>query len=215
MFVYFKSNSNWFESHYMKADTERLFPYDIESLENEIRDQVSKRYENTAIFKDRLKTNERTLNESIDFRISEMAMGRMASYMEAEIIHPIITFHGTSLEACTNIIDNGYDIAGLKDSKIKTAHGARYGYGVYTSPFFDFAKLYSTKKPGESKYVLINLVFCGKFKLVPNNSSLVDKSKPVNNKYNDGTDTHIIYGYEQIISADPDRVIPIAIITLS
>ena len=66
-------------------------------------------------------------------------------------------------------------------------------------------------------YVLINIVILGKFKLIApgGNETIKHNPPPTNGCYSDGSNTRIVYGLEQLVCADPKRIIPIAVMKIS
>ena len=93
------------------------------------------------------------------------------------------------------------------------AHGAAYGPGIYTSPFFDKAMSYTAATNEEYVYMIVNFLLFGKLKLIAP-TGMISKHKPVNGMYEDSSHTKIVFGMEQLISADPARVFPIAVIKI-
>ena len=154
--------------------------------------------------------------ESIDFYLDKKKFKLIESMLELESRHPIITFHGTSFKAVESILQHGYIIPQLdkNNSIARATHGAAYGIGVYSSPFFDKAIYYTT--PDKTHvYILINMVFLGKAKLIPPRGIGTDFRPPNNGVYCDGSNTRIVYGLEQLITGDASRVVPIAVMKIS
>ena len=216
---------NWFEIK--NIDQDKLYPYDIESLQTEIINQINSRNEKLDFIN--ISFGARYGNNTIDeiiFHLDNQKFSAMAKILETEKRHPIITFHGTNLDAVNSILANGYIIPqaltekqqnGQKnDIMVRRANGAMYGIGVYTSPFYDKAIYYSRAVESKYVYVLVNMVFLGIVKLIPplGNKNFTDFSAPKNGIYADGSNTRIVYGLEQIVSANSDMVFPIAILKI-
>lgn len=145
--------------------------------------------------------------KNITFDVDDSKFSSMIELNEAEDRHPIITFHGTSKAATKSILQGGYKAAGINGGKV--AHGQMYGPGVYSSHFLSKANSYA----GGTNTLIINVVFLGKIKLIPSFGS-VSSTLPKNGVYNDGSNTRVVFGLDQIICADPARVIPIGTVTL-
>ena len=137
--------------------------------------------------------------------------------------------------AVQSILDGGYIIPGSKNTNnvIKKKHGSAYGIGVYSSPFFDKANYYAAANNGYV-YILINIVLLGTFKMVPPSSGAMNTSAPLrsslresvspgdtfsqvplNGCYADGSNTRIVFGLEQLVSADTTRIIPVGVMKIS
>lgn len=205
---------NWFELK--NINTDRCQPYDIDMLKQEILEQVNNRAEklnfvNTQFYPD----CQNAAVESIDFYLDNCKFNRIAQYIEKDRRHPIISFHGTKPDAIDSIIKNGYIIAGDKTAaiKINMAHGAVYGHGVYTSSFFGKANCYAKPDTNGYVYIIINIQFPGKAVLIPPLFNTI-RDIPANGFYKDGINTRIVYGLDQIIAADPDRIIPVAVMKI-
>jgi len=109
-------------------------------------------------------------------------------------------------------LENGYIVPGIGNS-IKTTHGAAYGIGVYSSPFFGKSVYYTIPDKMKYIYILINMVFPGKMKMIaPNNRG--GNHKPINGSYENDFNTKIVFGLEQLVCADPERVVPLAIMKI-
>jgi hypothetical protein len=203
---------NWFELKNFRKENSR--PYDLESLVSEIQTQVDSRKDNLKFIDINFhKQYQNVVTEEIKWNLSLEQFQRICTNYPDEKVHPIITFHGTTdSKVVENIFRIGYIVPGTNG--IRIAHGSAYGNGVYSSPHFDKA-MYYTKPDGSHVYVLINLVFPGKTKLVPPAASgFVDRSNPVGGTFADGTHTRIVYGLEQLVTADADRVVPIGVMKL-
>jgi Poly(ADP-ribose) polymerase catalytic domain. len=199
---------NWFELR--KYDPDKTFPCDRETLQNEILEQVNSRSEKLDFIDISFGQSYRNkIVEDIIFDLDQNKFQSIAEKMIGETKHPIITFHGTSYEAIQSILAGSYLLPG-KDSVIKIAHGWAYGPGVYSSPHLDKA-MYYTKVHNSYVYVLINLVFVGKVKLVGSNQAGYQIK---NNCYADGCHTRIVYGLEQVVSPDPARVVPVGFLKI-
>lgn len=142
--------------------------------------------------------------KSIKYYLSDETFAKLISLNEQETYHPIITFHGTNAKARRAILLEGYKAPGINGGK--SAHGAIYGPGVYTSHFLHKASSYGEKT------LLINIVFLGKVKLIEPTPKPV--SAPKNGFYSDGVNTRIVYGLDQVVSGDPSRVVPIGLVTI-
>ena len=213
-FVYLRPDSNWFIVENLHKNDD-LFPYDCDTLKNEITNQLSNRYEYMDVFKTKFcfNVNSSEVKEQLDFYIDDNKLALMATFMDDEKIHPMITFHGTSKETIELILNNGYIIPGT-NKNVKIVHGAVYGPGIYSSPFYDKARYYAAKDKESFMYIIVNLLFPGKIKLI---SDIPDSKEkiPFNGVFKDNIHTKIVYGLDQIICADPKRVISVAVITLS
>ena len=219
---------NWFELK--NLNKKKAIPFDINALKDEILNQVNNRSDKLSFID--ITFGSKYVNKSVDsieFYLDQDKFNLIAEILSKETRHPIITFHGTSLKSVESILRTGYFIPGLNknldknlnknlDKKavdsIRVAHGSAYGIGVYSSPFFDKAMYYTTP---DNKYVymLINLVFLGKMKLIPPHGTCTNFGAPVNGIYADGSNTRIVYGLEQLITAESNRVIPIAVMKIS
>lgn len=218
-FIYLQPG-NWFELKNIKQ--EKLMPYEIDSLQQEVLDQVTNRSSKLDFINIHFgSVYTKKIIENITFHLDKKKFTTINSMLASEskpARHPIITFHGTtSLNVVNSILDQGYIIPGLdKNNHIKAKHGAAYGIGVYTSPHLDKCLYYTQADNTGYVYVLINLTFLGKMKLII--SGIKDENtnvtKIVNGAYPDGFNTRIVSGLEQLISADPNRVIPIAVMKI-
>jgi hypothetical protein len=208
---------NWFELK--NINKEKVCPYDIDMLKNEIINQITSRSDKLSFINLTFGSSHTKTEENIEFYLSDEKFQSMIKILESESRHPIITFHGTTYQAVQSILENGYVVPGLNDTKtdviVKRTHGAAYGIGVYTSPFFDKAMQYTTTHNDKCVYILINMLFPGKIKLIPPGGIGTDFKKPINGTYADGSNTRIVYGLEQIITADAGKVIPIAVMKIS
>ena len=207
---------NWFELKNIIAD--KTNPYDIDMFKTEILDQVNNRAEKLdfinvsfgIMYKDaRL--------EDITFHLDKEKFNRIAQILSSEKRHPIITFHGTKPDAVKSIFQQGYIIPSnnSKGMAVRVAHGAAYGVGIYSSPFFDKANYYAKPDSNGYIYILINMLFPGRAKLIPPCGPFTYKGNPTNGSYSDGTNTRIVYGLDQIVSADQSRIIPIAVMKIN
>lgn len=197
---------NWFE---LKKLSKKTRTYSLDELINEIREQVN----NHATKLDFInisfaKKYQKNSIEDITFYLDNNKFERLKELLVHEKRHPLLTFHGTSENAAKSILNTGYLIPGI--DKIQRKHGGAYGIGVYSSGFFDKAIQY-TNQSGSYVYLLVNMVFLGVVKMIPPGGCV---DKPINNIYSDGSNTHIVYGLDQVISADSNRVIPIALMKI-
>lgn len=209
---------NWFElKNINKLKTKK---YTLEELKSEILTQIYDRSEKLAVINRSLlvKYPKSTIDD-ITFYLDDTKFNEMIKKLEAETRHPIITFHGTTkLDNVQSINKNGYIIPGKHKQNtnitVKIKHGSAYGSGIYSSPFFDKCLTYTT--PDESKYVyvLFNLTFLGRMTMISPDLRIHPKINSSGGVYEDGTNTRILFGLEQIISADPDRIIPIGVIKI-
>ena len=207
---------NWFELKNINPD--KIYPYSMDSFKEEILNQVNSRSEKLELINSSFGSKRNNnIVESITFHLDDKKFSSMINMLADEKRHPIITFHGTSLEAVNSILATGYIIPGSGKNKmdviIKT-HGSMYGTGIYSSPFFDKAMQYTTATTAKYVYILINVVFLGTMKLIPPNTKLTDFKLPINGKYSDNSNTRIVYGLEQLISADSEKIIPIAVMKI-
>ena len=200
---------NWFELKNISKDT--TFPFDIETFKNEILNQVNDRSEKLSFIDLSFgKKYHKTTITNIEFYLDQEKFTNMANMISNESRHPIITFHGTSKAAVESILASGYIIPG-QNSNVKNKHGTAFGIGIYSSPFFDKAVYYTIPDNDKNIYVLINIVMLGKMKL---GNSFKSNDRPKNGTYSDGSNTNVVYGLDQLISADPTRIIPVAIMEI-
>lgn len=208
---------NWFEIKNIDAD--KTHPFDLENLQVEISNQINNRNEKLDFINISFGNGRgKNIVEETIFHLNDSKFAVMSKILSTEKRHPIITFHGTSLVAVDSILANGYVIPQLTKNKeiVKVANGANYGVGIYTSPFYDMVLRYCRESASKYVYVLVNIVFLGVIKLIPPNcaNNLTDYSVPVDGVYADGSNTRIVYGLEQIISADSSKVFPVAILKI-
>lgn len=201
---------NWFELR--SINREKLIPYDQSAFEAQILTHVTNRMDKlghlNVSFGSRYKSSEIL---GIDFHLDSEKFTKIASILETQTRHPIITFHGTtSLKNIESILEKGYQLPGKEG--LKATHGAAYGLGVYSSPHFDKAMYYTTPDPSGMVYVLINLTFLGKFNLIAPQDYAA--ANPRNGTYHGGIHTRIVSGLEQLVSANPDFVVPVAVMTI-
>ncbi|XWV26928.1 hypothetical protein QJ857_gp0121 [Tupanvirus soda lake] len=216
-FVYLMPGS-WFELKNINHD--KTYPFDINALKNEILNQVNSRSEKLSFIDLTFGAMYRKNTvEDIIFYLDNEKFNTIAKLLQNEKRHPIITFHGTSLTAVNSILASGYIVPGSRDKKksdviVSKKHGSAYGIGIYSSPFFDKAMNYT--KPIDTKYVyiLINMVFLGVMKMIPPGGSYTDFKPPVNGVYADGSNTRVVYGLEQLVSANSERIVPVAVMKI-
>ena len=213
-FIYLMQG-NWFELK--NINQEKTVPFDIEMLKEEILNQVNNRSDNLSFIDITFgsRYSHKSI-ESIDFYLDKEKFNLIASMLKLESRHPVITFHGTSLKSVKSILEQGYIVPQLDKNNptVRATHGAAYGIGVYSSPFFDKAMYYTTPDNAHV-YILINIVFLGKAKLIPPGGISTNFSTPANGVYADGSNTRIVYGLEQVITADAARVVPVAVMKIS
>ena len=207
---------NWFELKNMIP--ERLQPYDSDMLKEEILNQVNNRAEKLDVFNTKFcRMYQNAEVESITFHLDKNKFDQIAKILTKERRHPIITFHGTKPDVIDSILKNGYIMPGDKTSptKISVAHGSMYGTGIYSSSFFDKASCYTVADANAYVYILINILFPGKAILIPPHTMTnITLSQPTNGRYPDGTNTRIVYGLDQVISADPARIVPVGVMKI-
>lgn len=196
---------NWFELK--NINKEKVQPYNRKSLKEEILNQVFNRSENLKIIDITFGQPYKNIkDEDITMYLDREKFNKINKVLQSEMRHPIITFHGTnSLITVESILAEGYIVPGT-NKKVKVRNGSMYGNGVYSSPHFDKALAYT--RPDESKcvYILINILFLGKAKMISPN---------VFNKIEDKTiDTKIVFGLDQIISIDENKIIPVGVIKM-
>lgn len=204
-------HGNWFE---LKSLNHKLtHPYDSEAFKKEIISQVNDRAEKLDFIDIHFMSKYKNYQiEEIKFYLDQHKFNTMIDMLLPEKRHPIITFHGTtSYEIVISIIENGYIIPKSKGN-IKKVHGSAYGEGVYSSPHAEKALYYTNIDNHKNVYLLINFVFLGVAKLIP--SGITNLPQFVDNIYTDGTQTRIVHGLEQLVSADPSRVVPIGYIKI-
>lgn len=203
---------NWFELKNINLG--KIYPFDIDSFKEEILNQVNYRSEKLNFINQSFGSKyNNNIIESITFHLDIDKFTKMVNILKSEKRHPIITFHGSSLKSINSILTNGYIIPGIdnpSDVVVKVAHGSAYGIGVYSSPFFDKA-MYYTKPESKYVYILINIVFLGTMKLIPQRGGFTDFKAPINGVYSDNSNTRIVYGLEQLVSADSNKIFPIAV----
>ena len=203
---------NWFELK--NINRSKTFPYGIDDFKNELINQIINRSEKLeTINSPFLNRYKNTKIDDIEFYLPDTKFNEIVAKCETETRHPVIAFHGSTKDAVDSILKTGYSIPKIDNKNIRVRNGSMYGLGVYTSPFFDKAISYSPVCPND-KYMrlIVNIVFLGKMKLIPPIPSRNNLSDPVNGFYADNSNTRVVYGLEQIISAKSDNVIPIAII---
>jgi hypothetical protein len=218
---------NWFELKILNKNKTSI--YDINRFKNEIINQIADISEKLSIINIKFsKTYKKTDIQDIEFYITDEMFAKINSMLENnnEKRHPLLTFHGTTrYEVVESIISNGYMIPNDPDSEIKitTAHGAIYGPGVYTTPHIDKALSYTRLNTnGSHVYLIVNFLLLGNAKII--SSCLgIDHSFPkkkifddgsIDYYYSDNTNTRIVNGMEQIISANKYRVFPVATIRI-
>lgn len=215
---------NWFEIKNINHD--KTFPYDLDALKDEILKQIMDRAEKLSIINiDFGNIYPKNTIEDIDFYLDQEQFAEIAEMMKNETRHPMVTFHGTTkLETVMSIIEHGYLIPGDPNSiiVIQKAHGAAYGPGVYSTPFFDKAMYYTRSSETKYVYILVNFLLLGKIKMIPA-AGILDKAYPkvvtssdgiVDHVYKDGSNTRIVFGLDQIISANKKRVVPMGVIRI-
>ena len=207
---------NWFDLR--TFNKEQSQPFDLFSLQKEIYDQVNARDKNLEFIKESYPNGYgKSELSDIEFRLNDSTINKFSKMMKTERMHPIITFHGTPRkENVESIFNTGYIIPGTTVNGVtsKTNAGAVFGTGIYSSPHFNKAQSYTAPDNSKMIYVLINLLFLGKMKLIPPSKLGVDFSAPQNGVYADGTNTRIVYGLDQIISADTSRIIPVGVMKI-
>lgn len=194
----------------------KLFPFDLESFKVEILNQVNNRSDKLAFINITFGSNQKiSTSMDIEFRLDEIGFLKIIDSMEIEQRHPIVTFHGTkNMKTVNSIFDNGYIIPGSNiNFAIEKSHGANYGNGIYSSPFFDKAMAY-TAQENKCVYILINFLLLGVAKLIPP-TEIIENTNPDNGVYADKSNTRIVFGLDQIISADISRIIPIAVMKIN
>lgn len=203
---------NWFEIKNLKTD--KVWPYDFEAFKAEVLNQVSNRSEMLGFIKSNYGSHYGANNkfvENVIFHLDEEKFEQLAAQAASEKCHPILTFHGTSPAATDAILETGYRIPQMTKG-VKVAHGAMYGVGVYTSPFFDKAISYVGQQPQQQGVaLLINMVFLGTVKMIPPGGK-VDNKVPVGGIHSDGSHTRVVFGLDQLMTSDPIRVVPIAVV---
>lgn len=198
---------NWFTLQ--NVNPHKLCPFDQEMIQNEILEQICNRDDNLSFINLTFEQSyKNSVIESIDFYLGKK-LDLMASLMPSEKFHPIMTFHGTSSkQVVDSILENGY----ILPEKDKVAHGSAYGVGVYSSPFFNKCTYYTTPDNMKYIYLLVNMVFLGKMKMISPQVKAVPR--PTNGVFGDGYDTRVLYGLDQLVSADPKRVVPLGVISI-
>lgn len=197
---------NWFELKNINMD--KVVPYDIESLTSEILNQVHNRAENLKIIDITYgKVYKNIKDEDICFYLDEKKFKKIAEMLAIEKKHPIITFHGTdSLKTVEAILNEGYIIPGTRKN-ISVKNGTMYGKGIYSSPHFDKALAYTRPDNCGCVYILINFMLLGIAKLIsPQTHRNNTNDKPVDNK--------IVFGLDQIITKDTNKIIPVGYIKM-
>lgn len=189
---------NWFE---LRTKKEHLLEtMGKQAFQEYIADQVTKC---EHLLNDINSMHRQLAVSKIEINISDELFQRMIQVNDTEKMQPIITFHGTNSNAMAKILQEGYKAPGINGGT--RAHGDMYGPGVYSSHFLSKAAAYGTKT------LLINIIFLGKVKLI---NSRLDGS-PVNGVYPDGTNTRIVFGLDQVISGDPNRVFPVGLVSVT
>lgn len=205
---------NWFELK--NINRKKTFPYDIISFKDELIKQITDRSEKLQCIDSPYKNVYKNIAvEDIIFYLSETKFNNIVEKCETEVRHPIIAFHGSTKDAVDSILKTGYCIPKIDGNNVAVRHGSMYGLGVYTSPFFDKAISYShVCNKDKYMYLIVNIVFLGKVKLIPPTpiSSSSSLGKPVNGSYTDSSNTRVVQGLDQVISANSSNVIPVAVI---
>jgi hypothetical protein len=209
---------NWFELKNINLN--KSFPYDINMLKEEILSQVNNRADKLSFINLTFgKKYGKSVVEEIIFYLDENKFSGMIEMQKSEKRHPIITFHGTSSDAVKSILANGYIVPSCGKKKtdmiVKKVHGSAYGIGIYSSPHFDKSMCYTVPDNVKYVYVLINMVFLGVMKMIPPCGVIVDNKPPVNGVYLDGSNTRIVYGLDQLVSANPNKIFPVAVMKIS
>lgn len=199
---------NWFELK--NKDNDKLVPLGLEEFKRQVTEQINGR----SLFLDNINSHwnhkARKVND-ISFILDEERFQRLIDLNENETRHPIITFHGTNANATAAILRDGYRAPGVNGGR--QAHGSMYGPGVYSSHFVDKACCYVLGNRGGIE-LIVNLLFLGTVKMIPV-SMHGGRGAPKNGIYPDNSNTHVVFGLDQVISADPERVVPIATLRLS
>lgn len=204
---------NWFELKNIIAN--KTTPYDLQMFKDEILLQVNNRAEKLSFIDLKHGTPyPNAIVEHISVHFDNKKFKQIAKILEKEQRHPMITFHGTKPESVDSIIAHGYQIPG-KNKLAKLANGSAYGIGIYSSPFFEKANYYARPDDKGYIYILINLLFPGKAKLISPGEHDIDRNHPINGCYDNGFNTRIVYGLDQIVTADPNRIIPIAVMKIN
>uniref|UniRef100_A0A6C0C805 PARP catalytic domain-containing protein n=1 Tax=viral metagenome TaxID=1070528 RepID=A0A6C0C805_9ZZZZ len=195
---------NWFELKNINAA--KSVPYDIESLTAEILNQVHNRAENLKIIDITYgKVYKNIKDEDICFHLNENKFQKIAEMLTTEKRHPIITFHGTDcLKTVEAIMNEGYIIPGTKKN-VRVKNGAVYGKGIYSSPHFDKALAYTRVDDKGCMYVLINFMLLGIAKMI---------SPQAREEDNKSVDNRIVFGLDQIITKDANKIIPVGYIKM-
>lgn len=190
---------NWFELK--NIIIEKTIPYDEDSFIIELSKQIKSSEENLSVINAHypiINTN----TKNIEFYLSEEKFSTIASILQSEKAHPIITFHGTSLQSAQSIIKNGYNLPG--ENGVKSINGLAHGKGIYSTPFYQKAMSYAVSNNHSNIIALVvNILFLGKAKMMAQGS--------INN---DCIDTKILYGMDQFVTINPQRIIPLAIIRI-
>lgn len=196
---------NWFELK--SINKKRTTPYDLNKLQEEVMNQFLNKSDNLKIIDISFGQIYKNITiADIKIELDNKKFNKISGILESETRHPIITFHGTnSIDTVKSILETGYLIPGV-NNKLKIAHGAIYGNGVYSSPHFDKALSYT--KPDNSAYVymLINMVFLGKVQLIPPGQSIKSIDKSV--------ETRVVFGLEQLVSTNSNKIIPVGYIKI-
>ncbi len=195
---------NWFELK--NINQKKVQPYDIYMLQNEIMSQVLNRSENLSLINISFGTVYKNSHiEDISVHLDDEKFQHISQVLETETRHPIITFHGTSnINIVNSILETGYLVPG-SENKIKVAHGTMYGPGIYSSPHFDKALTYTKPDDSAHVYILINMVFLGRVRLIP---------AGVGNDLDKSVETKIVHGLEQLVSTNPAKIIPVGLIKI-
>jgi len=186
---------------------DKAMPYDAESLIAEILNQVHNRAENLKIIDITYgKVYKNIKNEDISFCLDKKKFNKIAAALQTEKRHPIITFHGTDcLKTVNAIINEGYIIPGT-NKNVRVKNGAMYGKGIYSSPHFDKALAYTRPDNEGCVYVLINFMLLGVAKMISPERLVKTEDKSV--------DHNIVFGLDQIITKDKDKIIPVGYIKM-
>jgi hypothetical protein len=208
---------NWFTLR--KMNLQKSEPYDIDKLQAEILNHIANREEKMEDFGDAARQfmfDKRRI-QAVEIKLDEVKFKRIAEIMETETNHPIFTFHGTVSNAIDSILENGYILQGDKNSKQmlkRVIDSGWYGRGIYSSPHIAAAAAYTAPDSKGLSYILINLLFLGVTKLISPNHDRSDGEIANEGFFKDGSNTRVIYGFSEMVTARPKCMIPIGYVVI-
>jgi hypothetical protein len=209
---------NWFTLR--KMNLQKSEPYDLDRLQNEILNHIANREEKMEEFHGTQKELyfDKSKIKAVELKLDEKKFNRICEIMELETNHPILTFHGTIANAIDSILENGYILQGDKNSgKLlkRVVDSGWYGRGVYSSPHIGAAMPYAHPDGNGNYYILINLLFLGVTKLIAPEHDRSDGEIAQEGFFKDNSNTRVVYGFTEMVTARPKCMIPVGYIIIS